>query len=598
MTMSDELFKALMMDLKDHLPPGYKTGEDWTIDMDPKQVAACALVRSIFKKYSTSDGTTVEGDAVAAKKFVRSNERCRTWVYNPNTSLDEEMMGEFKSLLYRFFYPGGYNLVFHLNDLFDRGRCGPGVSVGSRGEDFYTKFFDSKLTCTSEKLVRLFYQAVANDLHNTWDRAESNRSKLYGDAELVQGSRFSFVPKDDTQSRMIAIEPSLNMFYQLGLGRLLEERLVSFFGLDITSQPQINREAARFGSVTNDLVTLDLSNASDSLGLPMLKWALPPPVLEVLMLLRSPCGSLFNELLQLHMVSTMGNGFTFPLETLVFSCVVVSAIKSFRVSNLRPYAVYLEENGRAYVKIPGRADRDFDIRYLTSEELVGYWGVFGDDIVCHRKVADRVVRLLTLLGFEVNRDKSFVEGPFRESCGCDYWNGRDVRGVYIKRLDSAEARYVAINALNVWSAKVGIYLPNTVRRLVTTVRWLPVPPAENHDAGIRVPYHLAGDFPRDEGTQAIIYRKRLSNPKKLTIKDGEIRVPRKVRRRFFNPEGLLLAFLHGSVKSGRITLRQSDIRYHTKRARTPYWDYVPPTSDIASLCGVPRWESAVEVNLS
>jgi hypothetical protein len=591
MTQSDELFSCLMTDLSGYLPAGFQPGDDWSPELSVTQVAAIQLVKSFYKKRNASRRSTPEGDAVAWAKFQRSNERCRTWTLAPNTSLDEELCGEFKNLLYRFFYPEGHNLVFSINDLFDRGRCGPGVAVGARGEDFYTKFFDSPLTSTSQALVTAYSNAVANDRCSTWGAAESNRAARYSEPELVLGSRFSFVPKDDTSSRLIAIEPSLNMFYQLGLGRLLEERLISFFGLDIASQSHINQEAARIGSVTDALATLDLSNASDSVGNTMLEWALPRSVWNLLVLLRSPSGERRDPVtgssggpLELHMVSTMGNGFTFPLETLVFSCVVVACIKSFGVKPVRPYTISFPEACRGI-------------------NLLGYWGVYGDDIICHSRVALRVMRLLALLGFEVNRDKSFVEGVFRESCGRDYVNGHDVRGVYVKHLETPESRYAVINALNVWSAKVGIPLPKTVRRLVDSVRWLPIPPAENHDAGIRVPFSIAKDFVKRnnpmkvKNPQAIVYSRRTSSPKHLTIKDGEIRVPKQVKRRFFNPEGLLLAFLHGSIRDCRISLRQSDLRYHTKQGVTPYWDYVPPTSDIASLCGGSSWESLTEINL-
>jgi hypothetical protein len=577
MAMSDELFKALLFDLKDELPPGFKPGDQWSVDLTPRQVAAVALAKSLLKKYSASDRTTSEGDAKAAEKFHASNRRCESWSYSPNTSLDEELLGEFKYTLYKFFYPGGLPLIHSYYSLFFKGRSGPGASIGARGEDFYTKHFDSPLTCTSRLLEAVYHSALANDDQSTWSAAEFSRNAIYGEVEFVQGSRFSFVPKDDTTSRLIAIEPSLNMFFQLGLGRLLEERLVTFFGLDITSQPQINQEAARFGSVTDALATLDLSDASDSLGLPMLKWALPSSIFELLQRLRSPTGTLFNEPLGLHMVSTMGNGFTFPLETLVFSAIVVSCIKSFRRKPVRPYRTQLDPA-------------------IEDSILEGYWGVFGDDIICHRKVAGRVVHLLSLLGFVVNRDKSFIEGPFRESCGRDFFMGHDVRGVYLKRLDNAESRYAAINALNVWSAKTGILLLNTVRRLVDSVKWNPVPPSENHDAGIRVPSLLVNL--NRKGNGLIMYESRVSNPKALTILDGEIRVPRRVKRRLVNPEGLLLAFLHGSVKSGRITLRAREVRYRTKRRVIPFWDYLPSECDIASLCGWQRWESAAFLNLS
>jgi hypothetical protein len=579
MAKSDLLFTDLMDDLSGYLPAGFKPGDGWSPELDVQQVAAISMVKSFYRKLRASGGTTPEGDAVAWDKFLRSNERCRTWRLDLNTSLDEELCGEFQNLLYRFFYPEGHNLVFHLNDLFDRGRCGPGVSVGARGEDFYTKFFDSPLTCTTESLYTAYRIAVDNDLRSSWSAAETNRAARWGEPALVQGSRFSFVPKDDTSSRMIAIEPNLNMFYQLGLGRLLEERLVSFFGLDITTQPQINQEAARFGSVTDALATLDLSNASDSMGKTMLEWALPRPIRDLLWLLRSPQGGRSGELLELHMVSTMGNGFTFPLETLIFSCVVVACIKSFRVEPVRPYSSSLPH------RLPCKG--------------LGYWGVFGDDIICHSRVALRVMRLLDILGFELNRDKSFVEGVFRESCGRDYFKGHDVRGVYIKRLSTPETRYTAINSLNVWSGKTGIPLRKTVRRLVDSVEWLPIPPAENHDAGIRVPFEMVKSNLRvNRNLQSVVYRKRLANPKRLTIKDGEILTPKQMKRRFYNPEGLLLAFLHGGVRDCRISLRQSELRYHTKKGVTPYWGFIPPTSDIASLCGERRWESAVEVNMS
>lgn len=581
MAMSDLLFLDLLDDLSGYLPPGFKPGDGWSPELTASQAAAIALTKSFFKKLRKSlRGTTEQGDQVAWQKFLRSNERCRTWRLDINTSLDEELCGEFQNLLYRFFYPQGHNLVFHLNDLFDRGRCGPGSAVGARGEDFYTKFFDSPLACTVDSLYAAYSNAVTNDRCSTWGSAESIRAARWGEQVLVPGSRFTFVPKDDTTSRLIAVEPNLNMFYQLGLGRLLEERLVSFFGLDITSQPQINQEGARFGSVTDELATLDLSNASDSMGKTMLEWALPRPIKDLLWLLRSPVGSLSGEQLELHMVSTMGNGFTFPLETLIFSCVVVACIKSHGIQPCRPYTLPAPDE---WPKMDTRS----------------IWGVFGDDIIVHKSVAPRVMRLLHLLGFEVNSDKSFVEGVFRESCGRDFFRGHDIRGVYIKRLATPESRYVAINSLNVWSGKTGIPLVKTVRRLVDSVRWLPIPPAENHDAGIRVPFEMVRTTSRrDQHAQAVIYRRRVTRAKRLTIKEGEIRVPKQTRRRHYNPEGLLLAFLHGSVRDAYISLRMSEVRYQTKRGITPFWDYVPPTSDIASLCGWPRWESAVEINMS
>jgi len=587
------LFKALLEDLSRDLPTGFKTGVGWSPDLDHRQVAAVCLANSLLKKHLASDRTTPKQDAVAAEKFRRVNQRCSSWSFNPCTSLDEELMGDFKQLLYKFFYPSGTDsLITGYGQLFDLGRNGPGAAVGALGTDFYTKSFSSPLLCTSPFLKDSYLRSLQNDHQSLWATAESNRESMFGEIGFCEGSRFHFVPKDDSTSRLIAIEPSLNMFYQLGLGGLLEKGLKTSFGLDLSIQPQINQQVALVGSVTDDLCTIDLSNASDSLALPMLRWALPPPVMEFLVKLRSPCGTLLGERVVLHTVSTMGNGFTFPLETLVFTCIVLSAIRSHRIRPEWP-------SRDLPPSVPGQSSNAMfcNGKSYDAEKRCGLWGVFGDDITCHREVSRRVLRLLDLLGFEVNGEKSFVEGPFRESCGRDFFKGHDVRGVYIKSLHNVESRYAAINALNVWSAKTGIALVRVIHMLMSSVPKVFVPPEENHDAGIRVPFSVVRmQLPRN-ANQAVIYNRRVSKPAIIRVGDGDIRVPKGGKERCYNPEGLLIAFLAGSVKQGKIMVRQTRTLYRTKRGVTPRWNYIPPTSDIALLCGFPRWESAVEVNL-
>jgi alpha-glucuronidase len=121
MAMSDQLFSDLLLDLGPYLGADWKVGTPWGPDNDPKTAAAHALMASVLKKHLASDRTSDAQNAVAVEKFHKSNEKCGTWVFNPLTSLDEELLGEFKYTLYKFFYPQGQNLLFHINDLFDRG---------------------------------------------------------------------------------------------------------------------------------------------------------------------------------------------------------------------------------------------------------------------------------------------------------------------------------------------------------------------------------------------------------------------------------------------------------------------------------------------
>lgn len=52
------------------------------------------------------------------------------------------------------------------------------------------------------------------------------------------------------------------------------------------------------------------------------------------------------------------------------------------------------------------------------------------------------------MGFEVNRDKTFLFGPFRESCGTDWYQGVDVRPIVLDTsLETFEERVRFHNAL-------------------------------------------------------------------------------------------------------------------------------------------------------
>jgi hypothetical protein len=278
----------------------------------------------------------------------------------------------------------------------------------------------------------------------------------------------------------------------------------------------------------------------------------------------------------LFMVSTMGNGFTFPLQTMIFGCVVEACAEALEIELQRPRGGTL-----------------------------GQFGVNGDDIICPKGLYDVVCRLLTILGFEVNKTKSFHEGPFRESCGGDFFKGSPVRGVYLKTLADQGSRYSAINLLNRWSARHNIPLRRTVRRLLRTVEYLPVPAYEDTSAGVHVPYFMVNKLKRDRSTMSILYRRYENVPVRLTIREAEIVVPRKEKRRIYNPEGLLAAFLHGSVRGtrgsnptglGSISIRHDSLRFRKRRAIAPNWDC--STNVLCPLPDKGRWETAVWLNLA
>jgi hypothetical protein len=95
--------------------------------------------------------------------------------------------------------------------------------------------------------------------------------------------------------------------------------------------------------------------------------------------------------------SSMGNGYTFETETILFFCTA---------------------------------------RAVAEELGLPWWEVttYGDDITIGVEGVDLLVRSLAFLGFSTNTSKSYDKGVFRESCGKDYFLGYNVRPYFIRSL--------------------------------------------------------------------------------------------------------------------------------------------------------------------
>jgi len=209
------------------------------------------------------------------------------------------------------------------------------------------------------------------------------------DLDLVPGNRVAFVPKTAVTHRTIAIEPLLNVYAQLGLGKMIRRRLLRKVGLDLNDQTP-NQELARKGSIDGTLATIDLSNASDTVARELVRFMVPPKWFHAMDTTRCKVGFLDGKWLRYEKFSSMGNGFTFELETLIFLGIALACVRHL----------------------------DLDDSYVR---------VYGDDIIVPVGAYDLLEKTLTFCGFSVNSAKSFKDGVFRESCGKDYYDGYDVR---------------------------------------------------------------------------------------------------------------------------------------------------------------------------
>lgn len=285
------------------------------------------------------------------------------------------------------------------------GRFGPGATFEDKGQlTTVPDKMTSRPTITEGACCLLGYW------HETaWFRAIAGDPSLKVHPSIVRGNRFTTVPKDATKDRGICVEASLNVWFQLSVGKLLKARLHRA-GIDLLHAQPLHQSLAREASRSGSHATIDLSNASDTMSYQLVKLLLPEEWFDLLDSLRSPMTRVNGKWVRLEKFSSMGNGFTFELETLVF-LVLVRAIASLRGKE-----------------------------YQTGKDLM----VFGDDIIVPTDIAEDAIAGLKWIGFTPNSRKTFLSGPFRESCGGDFFQGEAVRPHYQKKVPYEPQHWISL----------------------------------------------------------------------------------------------------------------------------------------------------------
>ena len=227
------------------------------------------------------------------------------------------------------------------------------------------------------------------------------------------------VPKTLRTPRIIAIEPTCMQYAQQAVAEALTRELEAdsicrnFVGF--TDQVP-NQVLARRGSLDGSLATLDLSEASDRVSNQLVEYMFAgfTHLGEAV----QACRSLTADVpghgnIPLTKFASMGSALCFPIEAIVFTTVVFLGIQ--------------DELGHR----------------LTDKEiksLVGKVRIYGDDIIVPVEYTHSVIDRLEAFGFKVNRSKSFWTGNFRESCGREYFRGRDVSIVKLRDLPPTSHR--------------------------------------------------------------------------------------------------------------------------------------------------------------
>ena len=243
-----------------------------------------------------------------------------------------------------------------------------------------------------------------------------------------RGNRLTTVPKDGKTDRSICIEPLGNLWLQLGIGRHLKDRLRNvgfpaykpdpreiFPGYVIKGQDAPSKHREILLRCQEEFSTIDLSSASDTIAIELVRGLIPPDWFQLLDDCRSkltwvPTQAGKGSWYKAEKFSSMGNGYTFELQSLIFA--VLLSVR-------------------------------FDL--TPGKDL---W-VFGDDIMLPKRCFDSACSLLQVVGFTPNRRKSYKDGPFYESCGGNVHSGVEVTPLRIKGpIEDAPDVYAFHNALH------------------------------------------------------------------------------------------------------------------------------------------------------
>jgi len=389
-------------------------------DMATKDFNALYQFYSFLKKAPTS-GDDARCKAAALKKLVSGEEKClvtnmtlparvtsRYALFDRVKLIIQDILGSVPS---DFLTSPKTKVSF-----------GPGSTVNLQNRSYEETGLFFKLTdrMIVPKKAR-YYLAALVSAHPNWvdnlavhyrTQQQSDESRLAFELrifdkhfEIVDDdtpSKISFVPKNSGEHRIIDIGLNGLVPLQKVTGDLIRDRLCKATKGRINLNTQKRNQHLAKQAKLFDLATVDLANASSSISYELVRELLPYDWFCLVDDFRSAVGVEPSSGLRVEyqMISSMGNGFTFELESLIFYALVVATG---------------EEMG------------------LGALELQRSISVYGDDIIVPQRITDKLYENLTLFGFTPNKEKSFTKGFFFESCGADYYDGTDVRPFFLRR---------------------------------------------------------------------------------------------------------------------------------------------------------------------
>lgn len=271
-----------------------------------------------------------------------------------------------------------------------------------------------------------------------FDRERPGRSGENGFGRLMavdrQGGRSrdyarqKFVPKDINKSRTISMEPNSFMYFQQEVMRwLVNSMQMGLINQFVTLEDQTNsQDAARHGSIYYSTDTIDLSSASDSVSVDLVRKVFPRDYLFYLLATRTSHVEIAGQADTRAMMkfAPMGSALCFPVQCIIFTACCIYAAIAARSKEDAVVPNYEVKSIRNFIRNNFHRVRSQHTPFTRRYEPPV---VYGDDIAVDTRTTDDLISILERLGFTVNVSKSFTGSQsFRESCGVFAFEGHDV----------------------------------------------------------------------------------------------------------------------------------------------------------------------------
>jgi hypothetical protein len=295
---------------------------------------------------------------------------------------------------------------FGIEEFFATADWGPGATTLIKS---FNASATNKFQCETgitRDLYDLLPSALLSEVYPAWVQHISG----VGFPNFQVGNKIVTVPKDATANRVIAVEPGLNLWFQLAIGTMIQRRLLRC-GIDLRDQSQ-NQRLAYTASKDTVNATIDFSSASDSISSEVIRelfvncsyserslnnlstW------FSVMDSCRSHYGLRGEAYVRWSKFSSMGNGFTFGLESLLFFAIAKCCAE--------------------------------EIHRVDPNAGFGDVSVYGDDVIIPRNCLELFSTMCEFYGFVINVKKSHFSSLFRESCGSHYMAGVCTKPVFLK----------------------------------------------------------------------------------------------------------------------------------------------------------------------